>query len=68
MLFYTDGITEARDRVGAFYPLVRRGSRALQAGPDPGAALGLLYDDVLRHVGGHLHDDSAALLILRQFD
>jgi hypothetical protein len=28
-------------------------------------ALGRLYDDVLGHVGGHLHDDSAALLVVR---
>jgi serine phosphatase RsbU (regulator of sigma subunit) len=63
MLFYTDGISEARDKTGAFYPLDRCG--ALLGGPDPDAALGLLYDDVMGHVGGHLHDDSAALLVVR---
>ena len=63
MLFYTDGISEARDKSGAFYPLDRCGT--LLAGPDPDAALGRLYDDVLGHVGGHLHDDSAALLVVR---
>ena len=35
-------------------------------GPDPVASLDRLYDDVLRHVGGHLQDDSAALFIARQ--
>ena len=59
MLFYTDGISEARDKAGAFYPLDQCG--ALLGGPDPDAALGRLYDDVLGHVGGRLHDDSAAL-------
>jgi serine phosphatase RsbU (regulator of sigma subunit) len=63
MLFYTDGISEARDRSGAFYPIGRCG--ALLGGPDPDAALSRLYDDVLVHVGGHLHDDSAALLVVR---
>jgi serine phosphatase RsbU (regulator of sigma subunit) len=66
VLFYTDGISEARDRAGAFYQPVRDGARALLTATDPDTALELLYDDVLRHVGGHLHDDSAALLIMRQ--
>ena len=38
----------------------------LLGGPDPRAALDRLYDDVLRHVGGHLQDDSAALLVMRR--
>jgi hypothetical protein len=60
-------ISEARDRSGAFYQPARHGARALLAGPDPDTALDLLYDDdVLRHAGGHLHDDSAALLVMRQ--
>ena len=63
MLFYTDGISEARDKSGAFYPLERCG--ALLGGPDPDAALDRLYDDVLGHVGGRLQDDSAALLVAR---
>jgi serine phosphatase RsbU (regulator of sigma subunit) len=64
MLFYTDGISEARDKSGAFYPVDRCG--ALLGGPDPDAALDRLYDDVLSHVGGRLQDDSAALLVARQ--
>jgi serine phosphatase RsbU (regulator of sigma subunit) len=62
MLFYTDGISEARDKSGAFYPVDRCG--ALLADPDPDAALDRLYGDVLRHVGGHLNDDSAALFVV----
>jgi serine phosphatase RsbU (regulator of sigma subunit) len=63
ILFYTDGISEARNQSGAFYQVDRCGP--LLDGPDPTAALDLLYDDVLRHVGGHLQDDSAALFIAR---
>lgn len=64
MLFYTDGISEARDKSGAFYPLDR--CEALLGGPDPDAALDRLYDDVLGHAGGQLYDDSAALFVVRQ--
>ena len=64
MLFYTDGISEARDKSGAFYPL--DGCGALLGGPDPDAALDRLYDDVLSYVGGRLHDDSAALFVVCQ--
>ena len=64
MLFYTDGISEARDKSGTFYPVDRCGT--LLAGPDPDAALDRLHDDVLGHVGGRLQDDSAAMLVARQ--
>lgn len=60
ILFYTDGISEARDKSGAFYPL--DACAALLAGPDPDAALGRLCDDVIRHVGHDLQDDAAILL------
>jgi serine phosphatase RsbU (regulator of sigma subunit) len=61
MLFYTDGITEARDRQGTFYALERSG--ALLGLPDLGSALDQLIEDVLRHVGHTLQDDAAILLI-----
>jgi serine phosphatase RsbU (regulator of sigma subunit) len=63
LLFYTDGITEARDRQGVFYPLER--SSALLGLPDLGSALDRLIEDVLRHVGQALQDDAAMLLIGR---
>lgn len=63
LLFYTDGITEARDRKGTFYPLEHSG--ALLGLPDLGMALDLLIEDVLRHVGQALQDDAAMLLIGR---
>jgi serine phosphatase RsbU (regulator of sigma subunit) len=61
ILFYTDGISEARDRSGVFYSLERCGG--LFNGQDADGALDRLRDDVIRHVGHALHDDAAMLLI-----
>jgi len=63
ILFYTDGISEARDSSGQFYPLERCAS--LLAGYDLDAALDHLRDDVVRYGGHHLLDDAAMLLIGR---
>lgn len=63
LLFYTDGISEARDKHGTFYPLGEAGT-LLGAG-DLGSALDRLIEDVLRHVGHALLDDAAILLIGR---
>ncbi|MGW0499058.1 PP2C family protein-serine/threonine phosphatase [Streptomyces sp. NPDC003007] len=62
LLLYTDGITEARDAKGRFYPLAER-AHLLKEG-DPETALEMLRQDLLQHVSGPLHDD-AALLMLR---
>lgn len=64
ILLYTDGISEARDRDGAFFPLVQRGG--LLAGPDLENALDRLHGEVLQHVGGILDDDAAMLLVQRR--
>jgi len=63
LLFYTDGISEARDKHGAFYPLERAGT--LLGVQDLGTALDGLIEDVLGHVGHALLDDAAMLLIGR---
>jgi serine phosphatase RsbU (regulator of sigma subunit)/uncharacterized RmlC-like cupin family protein len=63
LLFYTDGISEARDKAGDFYPVGRCG--ALFGGREPDDALDQLRDDVIRHVGHALLDDAAMLLISR---
>ncbi|HWG02081.1 MAG TPA: PP2C family protein-serine/threonine phosphatase [Trebonia sp.] len=60
MLFYTDGISEARDKTGTFYPLR---DRLGSLGADPEAALDRLSADVARYVGHKLDDDAAMLLI-----
>lgn len=64
MLFYTDGVSEARNRAGEFYPLP---DRALYAeATDPDSALDRLQEDVLLYVGHALDDDAAMLLLRRQ--
>lgn len=61
LLFYTDGITEARGRQGAFCPL--EGSGDLLGLPDLGSSVDRLIEDVLHHVGHALQHDAAILLI-----
>ncbi|WP_435219147.1 PP2C family protein-serine/threonine phosphatase [Streptomyces sp. bgisy034] len=62
LLLYTDGLTEARDAEGRFYPLAERAH--LLKGRDPETALRVLRQDLFQHVSGPLQDD-AALLMLR---
>lgn len=59
LLFYTDGVTEARDSHRVFYPLDKRLAGLL----DGDGLLGRLRDDLLRYAGAPLHDDAAMLLI-----
>ncbi|MEV4182207.1 PP2C family protein-serine/threonine phosphatase [Streptosporangium canum] len=61
VLFYTDGVIEARDGAGQFYPLPARAH--LLNGADPQLALDALRADLLRHVGRPLGDDAAMLLL-----
>ncbi|MEU7583018.1 PP2C family protein-serine/threonine phosphatase [Streptomyces sp. NPDC041068] len=61
LLLYTDGVTEARDGKGEFYPLAER-TVSLYA-EDPGAFLDALSADLMRHAKGNLKDDAALLLV-----
>jgi len=61
MLLYTDGVTEARDKRGAFYPLAERAH--LLKHPDPDDALEALRQDIVEHCAGPLGDDAAMLLL-----
>ncbi|MFI9756620.1 PP2C family protein-serine/threonine phosphatase [Streptomyces sp. NPDC051963] len=61
LLLYTDGVTEARDRGRAFYPLAEGLERHVS--DEPAHTLSALQDELLAHVGGRLHDDAALLLI-----
>ncbi|MET9132193.1 PP2C family protein-serine/threonine phosphatase [Streptomyces antibioticus] len=63
LLLYTDGVTEARDRHRAFYPLADGLTRHVC--DEPARTLDAVQHDLLTHVGGRLHDD-AALLLLRK--
>lgn len=62
ILLFTDGVIEARDRWGTFYPLVDR-LPAVAAAEDPADLLEQLHEDIRRHVGRQLGDDAAMLLL-----
>lgn len=63
ILLYTDGISEARDKSGEFFPLAQY-CETLDA-RDPDAALDRLSAAVLSHAGHPLDDDAALLLLAR---
>jgi serine phosphatase RsbU (regulator of sigma subunit) len=63
LLLYTDGVTEARDRSGAFYPLVERAAHWATCPPD--VLVSHLRRDLLAYTGGRLGDDAALLAIRR---
>ncbi|MGW5095777.1 PP2C family protein-serine/threonine phosphatase [Streptomyces nodosus] len=63
LLLYTDGVTEARDHNGAFYPLAARAAQWADQAPE--ALLRHIERDLLAHTGGHLGDDAAVIAIRR---
>jgi len=63
VLLYTDGVVEARDESGAFYPLLER--MATWPAYDPQTFLGYLCQELLAHAGGRLGDDAAMVAIQR---
>jgi hypothetical protein len=63
LLLYTDGIIEARDHSGVFYPLVDRAPQ--WAGHDPDAFLNNLWRDVWGYVGQAPEDDIALIALRR---
>ncbi|MFJ9413187.1 PP2C family protein-serine/threonine phosphatase [Streptomyces sp. NPDC101227] len=63
LLLYTDGVTEARDSRGAFYPLVERA--AAWSGSTPQQLLRCLREELLTHTDGRLGDDAAAVAVRR---
>ncbi|MEU0372285.1 PP2C family protein-serine/threonine phosphatase [Streptomyces sp. NPDC006283] len=61
LLFYTDGVSETRDRSGEFFPLpdwMRMQGQTL-----PRELLDRLHRDLLHYSGGRLDDDVAALAV-----
>lgn len=65
LLLYTDGVTEARDRRGSFYPLRERAG-VWAADHCPGPMLKAVTEDLLRHASGRLRDDVAMIAIRRE--
>lgn len=68
LLLVTDGVTEARDAPGAFYPLAREVDRAILADPsraEPRLLVRRVRDGVLRHSHGRLEDDTTVFAVRR---
>ncbi|MDT0573777.1 PP2C family protein-serine/threonine phosphatase [Streptomyces sp. DSM 3412] len=68
LLLVTDGVTEARDGRGVFFPLREYLTRALAAGTpalDPESLVRLVRDGVLAHTGGVLDDDTTIFAVRR---
>lgn len=61
LLLYTDGVTEARNGAGEFYPLEERAVAFYDE--DPAIFLDAISADLTRHTKGRLIDDAALLLI-----
>ena len=63
ILLYTDGVVEARNAAGEFYPLTERLDRFADLPPDD--LLHAIRHDLRRHVGTKLSDDVAMVAIHR---
>ncbi|MEU1408251.1 PP2C family protein-serine/threonine phosphatase [Streptomyces sp. NPDC005728] len=63
LLLYTDGVVEARDARGRFYPLAERVARWTDDSPE--ALMHHVRRDLLAHVGGRLDDDAALIALHR---
>jgi serine phosphatase RsbU (regulator of sigma subunit) len=68
MLLTTDGVTEARNAAGEFYPLRREVTRAVARSPalrTPQGMARFVRDGVLLHADGHLEDDTTIFCVRR---
>ncbi|MFD5798974.1 PP2C family protein-serine/threonine phosphatase [Streptomyces diastatochromogenes] len=63
LLLYTDGVVEARDAQGRFYPLAERVARWTDDSPE--ALMHHVRRDLLAHAGGRLNDDAALIALHR---
>ncbi|MGW6898807.1 PP2C family protein-serine/threonine phosphatase [Streptomyces sp. NPDC054919] len=61
LVLYTDGVVEARDTAGTFYPTCER--VASWTGTDPEQLLHFIQDDVRRHTNGNWNDDAAMVAL-----
>lgn len=63
LLLYTDGVSEARDGRGVFYPLAERAAASVDQAPGPLVAR--LAADLRQYAGGRLDDDIAMIVVQR---
>ncbi|MFC9501715.1 SpoIIE family protein phosphatase, partial [Streptomyces sp. NPDC056982] len=63
LILYTDGVTEARDEGGVFYPFAQRVEQWTTSSPE--ALLDHIRRDLLAHCRGHLSDDAAIIAVQR---
>ncbi|WP_286254896.1 PP2C family protein-serine/threonine phosphatase [Streptomyces graminofaciens] len=64
LLLVTDGVTEARDGDGTFFPL-RESLAGAPRVTEPEALVRLVRDGTLAHSGGHLDDDTTIFAVRR---
>ncbi len=68
LLLVTDGVSEARDRDGCFYPYAEEVRRAVAADPrdtGPRRLVAVVRDGTLRHCGARLTDDTTVFAVRR---
>ncbi|GGN65654.1 integral membrane protein [Streptomyces albiflavescens] len=68
LLLVTDGVTEARDAGGVFFPLHEIVAKAVAQDPrtaDPHVLVRFVRDGTLRHSGDHLADDTTIFAVRR---
>ncbi|MFJ4985905.1 PP2C family protein-serine/threonine phosphatase [Streptomyces sp. NPDC088732] len=65
LLLHTDGLLEARDRAGVFYPALDRFASLSKSGA-PDNVIERLLDDVTGYAGGRLDDDVALVAVRRR--
>ncbi|MDX3094823.1 PP2C family protein-serine/threonine phosphatase [Streptomyces sp. ME19-03-3] len=63
LVLYTDGVTEARNGAGEFYPLMNRVENWADLCPDQ--LVRKITDDLLAHAGAPLSDDMAVVAVVR---
>jgi serine phosphatase RsbU (regulator of sigma subunit) len=69
LLLTTDGVTEARDDKGEFYPLADEVARAVAADPgiaEPRRLVAFVRDGTVRHSGNRLDDDTTVFAVRRR--
>ncbi|WP_416985622.1 PP2C family protein-serine/threonine phosphatase [Streptomyces sp. T028] len=68
LLLVTDGVTEARDAAGEFYPLAEEVAGAVRRDPRtarPDRLVAFVREGTLRHCGGRLADDTTIFAVRR---